>query len=156
MATRSILAVPLSLLIGMAGAGWATAQESTPQLQTAHSDQHGEYLTDGSGRALYMFTADQQGGGSQEATSNCYEACATAWPPLLGETAQLGGSQMDPAKLRTIQRKDGSSQITYNGWPLYYYFEDEGPGKTTGQDVHGFGGEWYLLTPEGEKLEGEG
>jgi predicted lipoprotein with Yx(FWY)xxD motif len=44
-------------------------------------------------------------------------------------------------------------QVVYNQHPLYYFVKDQGPGQTAGQDVHGFGGEWYLLTPEGEKLE---
>jgi predicted lipoprotein with Yx(FWY)xxD motif len=44
-------------------------------------------------------------------------------------------------------------QVTYGGWPLYYFVQDQGPGEATGQDKHGFGGEWYLVTPAGEKAQ---
>ncbi len=52
-----------------------------------------------------------------------------------------------------IQREDGTTQVTYNGWPLYYYAKDQASGDTTGHDIKDFGAEWYLLTPEGEKAE---
>ncbi len=51
------------------------------------------------------------------------------------------------------KRKDGRRQVTYNGWPLYTFVKDTAPGNTAGQDVEGFGGEWYLVTPEGEHVE---
>jgi len=54
--------------------------------------------------------------------------------------------------LGTVQRRDGAMQVTYNGWPLYYYARDQNPGDTNGQDVEGFGGEWYLVTPEGHPV----
>lgn len=41
-------------------------------------------------------------------------------------------------------------QVSYGGWPLYNYVKDQGPGQTTGQDIEGFGGEWYLVSPSGE------
>jgi predicted lipoprotein with Yx(FWY)xxD motif len=63
------------------------------------------------------------------------------------------GDKVQSDLLGTIQRQDGSTQVTYNGWPLYYFSRDQGPGQTTGQDVHGFGGEWYLITPEGTKAK---
>lgn len=59
---------------------------------------------------------------------------------------------MDTAKLSTTKRKDGSTQVTYNGWPLYYFAKDQTPGEITGQDVEGFGAEWYLVSPDGEKV----
>ncbi len=58
--------------------------------------------------------------------------------------------------LATIQRRDGQVQVTYGGWPLYYWMEDAQPGDTTGQDIEDAGGEWYLVTPSGEKVHAEG
>lgn len=125
----------------------------TAQLQVEQSDQYGAYLTDADGRALYLFTADQQGKGDAKATSNCSDACATAWPPLLTDGQPKAGDKVQSDLLGTIERQDGSTQVTYNGWPLYYFARDQGPGETAGQDVHGFGGEWYLVTPEGAKAQ---
>ncbi|HVS66156.1 MAG TPA: hypothetical protein VMT85_21940, partial [Thermoanaerobaculia bacterium] len=55
--------------------------------------------------------------------------------------------------LGTLQRRDGSTQVTYGGWPLYTYAQDAGPDSIEGQDVHGSGGEWYLVSPQGERIE---
>lgn len=123
-------------------------------LGTATLADGGMYLTDGAGRAVYMFTADEQGSGE----SACYDACAEMWPPVLAEEGvpSTGTGGLDASMLDTIERRDGSRQITFNGWPLYHYAQDTGPGMTQGQDVHESGGEWYLVTPEGEKLESSG
>ena len=43
-------------------------------------------------------------------------------------------------------------QVTYNGWPLYYFIKDKAPGDTMGQDVKGFGAEWYLVMPSGKEV----
>ena len=121
--------------------------------EVQQSEEYGAYLTDADGRALYLFTTDQQGGANAEARSSCYDSCAEAWPPLMTEGEPQAGEQVDASLLGTIERQDGATQVTYNGWPLYYFVQDQGPGDVKGQDKHGFGGEWYLLGPEGEKVE---
>ena len=131
------------------------AAQGPAQVAVAQSEQYDAYLADADGRALYLFTAGTQGTGGTEAQSACYDACAEAWPPLLTEGEPQAGEQADAALLGTIERQDGATQATYNGWPLYYFVRDQGPGETTGQDKHGFGGEWYLVTPGGEKVEEE-
>lgn len=131
----------------------ATAQTEGVQVTVGQSDTFEAYLTDADGRALYLFTADQQGTEDAKATSKCYDACAAAWPPLVTDGEPQAGEQVQASLLGTLQRQDGAQQVTYNGWPLYYFARDQGPGQTTGQDVHGFGGEWYLVTPQGEKVE---
>ena len=40
-----------------------------------------------------------------------------------------------PSFCRTIDRKDGAHQVTYNGWPLYRFVRHAGPEKTTGQGL---------------------
>jgi predicted lipoprotein with Yx(FWY)xxD motif len=54
--------------------------------------------------------------------------------------------------LGLVERRDGSAQVTYDGWPLYHFAKDFGPREATGQDVEDFGDEWYLVTPQGEKV----
>lgn len=117
-------------------------------LALARTEPYGAYLADGTGRALYLFTADSQGG-----RSTCYDACAEAWPPLLVDGLPSAGDGVDSTLVDTLVRNDGSSQVTYGGWPLYYYRQDAGAGEVTGQDVHGFGGEWYLVGSDGAKIE---
>lgn len=55
----------------------------------------------------------------------------------------------------TFERRDGARQVTYDGMPLHYFVKDQEPGDTAGQDVEGFGGEWYLVAPEGAKVHEE-
>src|SRR5690606_24896274 len=76
------------------------------------TDPEGRFLTDAEGMSLYLFEADSDN------TSTCYDACAEAWPPLLSEGQPTAGGQVDAAKLSTIERKDGTAQVTYDGWPL--------------------------------------
>lgn len=120
---------------------------------TTTHDDFGDYLTDGRMMALYMFTADEQGTDDSDPVTNCTEGCLEAWPPLTIEGEPQVGPAAEPDMVGEFERSDGDTQITYNGWPLYYYAEDDEPGDTEGQDVEGGGGEWYLLNPQGEPIE---
>jgi predicted lipoprotein with Yx(FWY)xxD motif len=131
-------------LLPLATASVAEAADGTT-IQISQKEPHGKFLTDDKGMSLYLFEADSKN------TTTCYDDCAAAWPPLLTEGAPTAGDEVDAAMLSTIERKDGSKQITYNGWPLYYFVKDKAAGDTTGQDVEGFGAEWYLVSPKGEK-----
>ena len=127
-----------------------TAEGGAVVLLTASQEPYGEFLADGNGRALYMFTADEQG-----KTSKCTGPCLSAWPPLQADgDVQVSGPALEEAKLGTITRDDGTRQVTYAGWPLYYYTQDSG-GAVNGQDVRSFGGEWYLVSPAGEMVHSE-
>ena len=116
----------------------------------------GAYLADNQGRAVYMLEGDTDG-------SKCTAACLEAWPPLrarAGTTGMTGptGTMATEGKPRmdlvgTVQRADGTSQVSYNGHPLYHYAKDTGAGTITGQGVDDQWGEWYLVTPDGEAME---
>jgi predicted lipoprotein with Yx(FWY)xxD motif len=123
----------------------AVAGNST--VSTAEQGEYGKYLVDDKGMSLYLFEADEDG------QSNCYDACAGAWPPLVtdGKPQAGGGTKQD--LLGTVARKDGAMQVTYGGWPVYYFVKDKSPGDTKGQEVKGFGAEWYLINPEGKQVE---
>ena len=112
----------------------------------------GAYLTDGEGRALYLLE------GEPTDSSTCYDACAQEWPPFTAQagTPQAEGQQVQANLIGTMERRDGSRQVTYAGHALYYYHDDQGPGETSGQDLTDQWGEWYLVTPQGEHLEGGG
>lgn len=120
-------------------------------LHVAEHEEHGRYLVDQEGMALYIFEADVQGNEGTRAQSTCYDRCATAWPPLITEGEPEGHDNLKPELIGTIQRKDGEVQVTHNGWPLYYFSADHSPGHTRGHDIEANGAEWYLLTPNGEK-----
>jgi predicted lipoprotein with Yx(FWY)xxD motif len=107
----------------------------------------GAVLVDSQGLTLYDFHKDKGG------ESSCYGACAAAWPPLLTGGDPQAQGPADRSMLGTTKRKDGSVQVTYNGWPLYTYAGDKAPGEATGNDIDQFGAEWYALQPNGQEPE---
>ena len=137
----------------------AAPGEGTPvpasAVRIGFTEELGPFLTDAEGRTVYLFLKDTTPG-----ESACYDDCATAWPPVAGEDGATLPPGI-PGTLGTTARTDGSSQLTYNDIPLYYFAEDAAPGDTNGQDV---GDVWYIVTPgmqfgdephEGEEAEAE-
>lgn len=105
----------------------------------------GEVLVGPDGMTLYMYDPDAQG------DSTCYDQCATAWPPLtLDDAAEpTAGDGVDEALIGTTERTDGTTQVTYDGWPLYYWAQDAAPGDATGQAVNDV---WWVLDASGEPI----
>jgi predicted lipoprotein with Yx(FWY)xxD motif len=62
---------------------------------------------------------------------------------------QAGGN-VEEDLLGTVQRDDGTTQVTYGGHPLYYYAH-EAPGEVKCHDVRGFGGLWLVVGPDGNR-----
>ena len=106
----------------------------------------GRILVDANGRTLYLFEKDKG------ATSNCNGACASVWPPLTAGKAKAG-TRVTAADLGTTKRSDGKTEITYAGHPLYTYAGDQKPGDVAGQGLDQFGAEWYVLAPDGHKID---
>jgi predicted lipoprotein with Yx(FWY)xxD motif len=93
----------------------------------------GPVLTSASGLTLYTHTGDTA------TSSTCTGGCATAWPPLAvaaGATATAGTGVT--GTLGTLTRADGTSQVTYNGMPLYGWKNDTKAGDVTGQGINSF------------------
>jgi len=127
----------------------AEAPSSTPvaAISVGTAANVGQVLVDSKGMTLYYFQKDQKGSGK----SKCSGACASAWPPLTsgGPAKAMGGVQT--SMLGTIERSDGTTQVTYAGWPLYTFVEDKKPGEDNGTDSKAFGASWYPLHPNGQK-----
>lgn len=142
----------LSMAVMFASEAALAQSGGNPDLTVQQSEQFGSYVVDANGRPLYMFTADTQGQGGTQAKSSCQDQCAKAWPPLVIQGQPRVGNNLRQDLVSTFQRQDGQTQVTYGGWPLYYYAKDQGGSNSVkGQDVHGFGGEWYLVSPDGTK-----
>jgi len=120
-------------------------------VNVSESADHGSILVDANGMALYAFMADTQNGD----TSTCGDddGCATEWPPLVSDGDPVAGEGVDASLLGTITRDDGTTQVTYNGWPLYLFEEDTAAGDTNGQGIDEFGGLWHLVSPTGEAIQ---
>lgn len=121
----------------------AVAPELTSALSTTSNDALGEIVVDGDGRTLYRFDQDT----TNPPASNCAEACAAKWPPVLaGEQVTVEG--IDSNLVGTVDRPDGKQQVTLNGSPLYRFADDKQPGDIKGQGVNGT---WFAVTTGGAK-----
>lgn len=117
------------------GAGEAT-------VLVADSDL-GQILTDAEGMTIYFFANDTEG------TSNCEGDCLANWPPVTVEGEPVAGDGVE-AELGTIEGNDGSTQLTVNGFPAYYFAGDQAAGDTNGQGV---GEVWWVFGADGEPIQ---
>jgi predicted lipoprotein with Yx(FWY)xxD motif len=160
---KSLLALlPVAVAVAAVGCGGSSSGKKTaalkgtttpaataaaPAVDSAKTSL-GRVLVDSHGRTLYLFEADHG------TSSSCYGSCAGVWPPLtVPGKAAAAGSGVTASKLGASARKDGSAIVTYSGHPRYTYAGDQKPGDVKGQDVDQFGGEWYALSPSGEKVD---
>ncbi len=154
----SALLVVTALLIAGCGGGTDSGNQAITQpppsssspspapdhTLTASGSDLGTILTDANGRTLYLFENDHQ------SDSTCYDTCADNWPALTGTAA--AGQGVDASMLGTTTRTDGTTQVTYNGWAVYYFSGDSQPGDTNGQ---GIGDVWYAMGADGKATGGQ-
>jgi predicted lipoprotein with Yx(FWY)xxD motif len=124
-------------------AGGSVAPRRGPHLKAIYSE-YGRVIADTRGEALYLFDREKKG------RSECYGACADAWPPLLANAGPpVAGGGASQELLGTTRRRNGDPQVTYGGQPLYYYVHDS-PGEILCNDVAEFGGLWLVVRPSGK------
>lgn len=115
----------------------------------------GSYLSDKTGRTLYFFSTDSKN------QSTCTGGCEALWPVFNVDnlTAEKIGPGLALSDFGSITTPSNKKQLTYKGWPLYYYAPISGtdpyggggtntieaPGKTGGE---GFGGIWFVAKPD--------
>jgi predicted lipoprotein with Yx(FWY)xxD motif len=103
----------------------------------------GAILTDADGVTIYFFANDTEG------TSNCEDDCLANWPAVEAEDNPTAGEGVT-AELGTIERSDGTRQLTVNGFPAYYFAGDAAAGDVNGQ---GQGDVWWVFGADGEHIE---
>ena len=148
-ALAAVLALPA--LAAACGGGSSSAPAAASQTAAAAavggtvataSSPLGSILVAQNGMTLYMFARDQGG------KSACSSACAGFWPPYTG--TPKAGAGLTASLLGSTMRVDGSTQVTYDGHPLYTYSGDPAPGDTNGQGVNTFGALWWVVAPSGK------
>lgn len=107
--------------------------------------QLGAVLFDADDQAIYYFEPERT------SEPECYGECAEAWPPVLTDGEPKASGDARQRLLGTTERRDGSIQVTYDGHPLYYYF-DEGPGEVRCHNVFHAGGLWLAVQPNGDPV----
>ncbi|MGW4128599.1 hypothetical protein [Amycolatopsis japonica] len=141
---------------------WATGADGTPntaeqvtarkwvQLKASAAGDLDPVVVNGAGLTLYRFDKDT----AKPSKSTCNGDCAKTWPPVLvspGSKIFLAG--VKKSAVGTVERSDGTRQVTIGGWPVYRFAKDTRPGDTKGQGV---GGTWFGVTPKGQKAGADG
>lgn len=133
------------LLVVVAGvlAASAMAAGQRPTVKVVQTSGYGKLLASSGGLTLYHYTDETRG------KVDCKGACAKLWPPLLvkGGAKPSVGPGLAAAKLGTIKRPDGGTQVTYNGLGLYRYAPDTKAGDVKGQGVAHV---WFVISPAGK------
>lgn len=100
----------------------------------------GKILVDNTtSKALYTWAKDT------DENSQCYDACATTWPPLVATAKNVAADGVTTGKFGVSTRKDGTLQVTFNSHPLYMFVRDTAVGQTNGQGSTGFGAVWAVV-----------
>lgn len=140
MRFATLLVLALLATVVAAYATEEPASETEYTVDLASDEALGTFLVDGEGMTLYYFANDAPGNG----VSTCYDTCIERWPVFFAEEIAVP-AELNVTDFNGIVRDDETIQTTYNGWPLYYYFQDEATGDVKGQGV---GGVWFVVSPE--------
>jgi len=124
------------------GSSAASPGAGRPTLEVTQT-RLGPVVVGPDGRTLYRFDRDS----AKPSASRCGGACLNAWPPLVGDVRSVTTTGIDSSLLGSIARADGTTQLTLNGWPLYFYAGDGHPGDLNGEGV---GGTWHAIAPTGK------
>lgn len=122
----------------------AAASASTGTTIALKTSTLGKIIVDAQGRTLYKFDKDTSG------TTTCYDQCAANWPALVATGTPTAGPGLDASKITTVDRTDGTKQVKYGEYPLYYFANDKAGGDTNGQ---GIGKIWWVVGADGEAIK---
>ena len=119
----------------------ATSGQASVKVAMATKGTVGAVLVSSNGHTLYHLTTDTAG------NSTCTGSCAQLWPPMTVASGTMPTAVSGlSGTLGTINRSDGTTQVTYNGEPLYWYSPDTTASDALGQGV---GGVWFAVKAPG-------
>jgi predicted lipoprotein with Yx(FWY)xxD motif len=120
------------------------APSAVGTLITTGDSEFGTMLFNEKKQAIYIWELEES------TNAECYGDCAEAWPPVLTDGAPRADDGVNSSLLGTTERADGSTQVTYNGHPLYYYAH-EGAGEVKCHNISTHGGIWWVIHPNGDR-----
>ena len=144
-----------AILVALTGLAFAQEMGGEVTVDQTENEQYGTILTDAEGRSLYLFRneaaeatdPERMTEGVRANAAACEGGCLENWPAVTGESV-VAGEGVDDELLYTAD-VNGTQQVVYNGWPLYYFANDAEPGQAMGQGLGGADTSWQLVTPEG-------
>lgn len=120
--------------------------EVTGTTITSKDSEFGSILFDGDNQAIYIWELEKS------ATAECYGDCALAWPPVLTDGLPIASGNVSNELLGTTERNDGTTQVTYNNHPLYYYAH-ESADEVKCHNISTHGGLWWVIKPDGVRAD---
>ncbi|HEY6397504.1 MAG TPA: hypothetical protein VIX82_08635 [Solirubrobacteraceae bacterium] len=141
------------MLVGIASAKSFTLKveknaKVTNQVQVTKREAIATYR----GFAVYTLTGDSKH--HPECVSS--NMCLMFWPPVTVSSGKKPSKAPGiKGKLGTWHR-NGFTQVTLNGHPLYMFSQDKGNGAATGEGIVSFGGTWHVLKASATKASGSG
>ena len=146
MRRQMIRLLPVFVLVACGGVGVAMAAGAATTAGAATvktaGTKYGTVLVAANGRTLYRYTPDHKG------VSTCTGVCLTYWPKLLVKSGvkptAAGGAAA--SMLGTIKAAHGMAQVTYGGYPLYFFAGDKKAGNCNGEGTEKT---WYVVNTKG-------
>ncbi|MER8462912.1 hypothetical protein [Mesorhizobium sp. M1396] len=120
-----------TITVGLAALLFSTAASFAADAWKEAEVNGTKIYTDANGMTLYTYDKDEKG------KTNCYDKCATNWPPLKAEA----GAKPDD-EWSVVDRTDGTKMWAYDGKPVYTFIKDKKPGDVTGDGV---GEVWHIV-----------
>lgn len=155
-----LAAVAALVIAGCGSSGSGSSSESTASTESSSSEAGGSTLKTGTVPGLGTVLVDSEGftvytfGKDKGTTSACYGPCAEGWPPVTTNGTPSAGEGAMSSKIGTTKRKDGTTQVTYAGHPLYTFVVDSSPGEAKGNESTAFGGIWLAVSESGASVKG--
>jgi len=148
-------AVGAALLLAACGSGGYSATTTTSRstaspgtsLHTTSVAGLGSVVVDARGYTVYVLSS----GATKNVPCTASSGCIAVWPPLTlpgGTPAATAGAGVQHNLLGRVVIS-GTSYPTYNGWRLFEFSGDTGPGQSGGQGLMSFGGTWHTLSAAG-------
>jgi len=137
----AVTAPPAAPAAGASSPGATQNAVGAEIIQVLNDPKLGQVLATSDGKTLYANTVD-----SPDQLRCTASACTGFWPPYTVKAGPTTSSELS-GTLGTIIRPDGSTQLTYNGQPLYTFYLDKGPGDAKGNGFTDLGGTWHVVTP---------
>jgi predicted lipoprotein with Yx(FWY)xxD motif len=133
MKKSAVAAIGILVLVGLSSLLFA----AEPTVKIASKAGLGSYLANEVGWTLYWYSKDSPG------KSVCEGACLENRPVFFRGSVTVSAGLV-AADFGTLARRDGTSQTTYRGYPLYYWANDLAGGDTKGQGVSDV---WFVIDP---------
>lgn len=119
-------------------------KEKSFSIEVMESSEFGTILVNQNGQAMYFFAGDVAG------TRGCNGGCLDVWPPVTidDENPLIISADLTATYFAIMNNTDGTMQVTFKGWPLYYFAQDgelEATGEVNGD---GRGNKFFVAKPD--------